>query len=208
MISAVTQNYICCVEFPFQVLFSSSPSSCVLSLYILPSFLKSSPRFSTTRFLTACLGYKWQWGLTVSLVVITHEKWMQEKCKSCILPSLIPNNSFFQPLVSLGKNTQLKICHLAVSQTDRVSFPLESTCHWSDTWPLHVKWPSGSPSTGEASFSRQYKTLTVKSRLQLLEFLVRPHHNNLTSNFQDFYLPNNISWSKAHSCSCSWIPYS
>lgn len=48
-------HYICCVEFPFQVLFSSSPSSWVLSLYIFPSFLKSSPRFSSTLFRTGSL---------------------------------------------------------------------------------------------------------------------------------------------------------
>ena len=39
-------HYICWVEFPFQVLLSSSLSSCVRSLQILPSFLKSLGRFS------------------------------------------------------------------------------------------------------------------------------------------------------------------
>ena len=43
--------YICWVEFPFQVLLSSSLSSCVRSLQILPSFLNSLGRFST-----ACVG--------------------------------------------------------------------------------------------------------------------------------------------------------
>lgn len=40
--------YICWVEFPFQVLLSSSLSSCVRSLQMFPSFLKSLGRFSAS----------------------------------------------------------------------------------------------------------------------------------------------------------------
>ena len=46
---SVLLHYICWVEFPFQVLLSSSLSSWVRSLWILPSFLKSSGLFSIVR---------------------------------------------------------------------------------------------------------------------------------------------------------------
>lgn len=118
LVTAVTQNYICCVEFPFQVLFSSSPSSWVLSLYILPSFLKSSPRFSVTLFLTVCLGYKMQCVSRASFLL------------------LFPSERFTQPFASLGNSTQLQIWHLAV----KLNFgsPGSEVIHvyfmWNSSW--------------------------------------------------------------------------
>lgn len=108
--------------------------------------------------------------------------------KSCILPSLILNNSFLQPFVSLGSNSRVKICHLAVSQSwQTLIFPvIEAICGCFTRNSRAALLVHGrSHSLGN--------TKPVKTRLHLLVFLVQPHCHSLVSRFQHFYLPKSIS---------------